>query len=105
MIIKNSNGLVSIPHAIGIVIGLTLHRGSIEECLVLRPELYEYQRVSKLGFPELIMPGLERHDFYLTIESAEYSKGENIEITTYLKTDTGEKIPVRLFKNFFFFGS
>lgn len=94
VIVKNSTGLINLPHAKGIVLGLALHQGSFEETLITTPELYEYQRVIKLGFPELIMPGFERHDFYLTIEAAEFAKAESIEITGYVKLDDGEKVQV-----------
>jgi hypothetical protein len=48
-----------------------------------------YTQIGRLGFPELIMPGLQRHDFYVTMDSGELGKSD-VEVTVVVRLDSGE---------------
>jgi hypothetical protein len=50
-----------------------------------------------MEFPEVIMPGLQRHDFYVTLESGEFTKTDNIEVGVTIRTDDGTTINVILY--------
>src|SRR5689334_450 len=92
-VIPKRQNLVEVLNARGIVVGLCLHAGSYEEATRVNPDLKSLQVVNRLGFPEIILPGLERHDFYVTLKSAEVSK-DNMEISIFVRYDDGYLVDV-----------
>lgn len=88
-----------VPRAKGICVGMKLFTAD-PKLISENPDLKEISWTTKTGFPEVFLPGIERHDFYLTLEDGDFSsdkKGPNIEITAQLRKDNGgEIVKVRL---------
>ena len=58
--------------------------------------------VPRLGFPEVILPGDVRNDFYIIFEKGEFDKGQksaerNVEISLTVCNQDGKEVEVRLF--------
>ncbi|XP_037108357.1 dedicator of cytokinesis protein 3-like isoform X3 [Syngnathus acus] len=81
----------------GLVISLQLLHGDVE---ALRRENKWLSRASvthKLGFPDVMVPGDVRNDFYLTLERGDFERGgksvqKNIEVTVSLLLADGELV-------------
>ncbi|XP_049589605.1 dedicator of cytokinesis protein 3 isoform X3 [Syngnathus scovelli] len=81
----------------GLVISLQLLHGDVE---ALRRENKWLSRASvthKLGFPDVMVPGDVRNDFYLTLERGDFERGgksvqKNIEVTVSVLLDDGELV-------------
>src|SRR5690606_17741272 len=66
-ILKKTN-VVPVEKAKGIVVGLTLLKGKLETHYSITPALRDLPVCTRLGFPEVISPGLSRNDFYVTVK-------------------------------------
>ncbi|EGG21230.1 SH3 domain-containing protein [Cavenderia fasciculata] len=102
MIIKNATNLQQVPKAKGICIGLTLLPGELKQVIKENPVLEEVQQTSKLGFPDVIYPGDQRNDLFITLESGEYSQdrktsAKNVEIIVQARLENGDLVKDCLF--------
>ncbi len=92
MVIKKSlQHLQEVPRAKGIVIGLTGFTGDFKSVLQDNPPLKEIAVTNRFGFPEVILPGINRNDFYITVEEGEFSQdrktsAKNVEVTVQVAT-------------------
>eukprot|EP01114_Cavostelium_apophysatum_P020900 TRINITY_DN713_c0_g1_i1.p1 TRINITY_DN713_c0_g1~~TRINITY_DN713_c0_g1_i1.p1 ORF type:complete len:1705 (+),score=520.73 TRINITY_DN713_c0_g1_i1:76-5190(+) len=92
-LIPKGQNLISLPHARGVVLGLTLYRGEVSEVSPTIPDFKDFPQINRLEFPDVIMPGLQRHDFYVTLEAGDNLKIENLEVAIVLNNDDGKAIP------------
>jgi hypothetical protein len=79
-------GIQEVPRAKGLVIGLTGYSGDIKQILQDNQILKEISVTNRFGFPEVILPGVNRNDFYVTLEEGEFSQerktsAKNLEVT------------------------
>jgi hypothetical protein len=62
-----------------------------------QPQLAGVGTTPKLGFPEVILPGLSRNDIFVTIESGEFlqerkTTAKNIEVLMQVRLENGELV-------------
>jgi hypothetical protein len=60
LVIPSNQGLVDLPFAKGVVVGLRLFNREYDDLIKIKPELKDLPQISRLGFRELIMPGQQR---------------------------------------------
>ncbi|XP_065059429.1 dedicator of cytokinesis protein 3-like isoform X2 [Rhopilema esculentum] len=82
-----------------ICIGLKLLQGDLDKIIDENPFLKKSKVAvtRRLGFPDIVMPGDIRNDFYVTISHADFERGgktaqRNVEITMSVVTDKGRII-------------
>jgi len=51
---------------------------------------------NRRGFPDVITPGSSRNDLFVTLEEGEFPENKTFEITTVIRTNTGDILPVSL---------
>lgn len=95
--IARQKDITPVPRTKGIIIGLSQMAETIENNISQIPKQFDLSKVcvtDKYGFPELIYPGTSRNDFYLTLESGEFSIDKTFEIQIIIKMNNGENLPV-----------
>ena len=81
---------------------LQLFRGELDLLKNDFPKFNSAVLVPRLGFPEVILPGDVRNDFYIIFEKGEFDKGQksaerNVEISLTVCNQDGKEVEVRLF--------
>lgn len=89
------------PRAKGVCIGLALYTGEYQH-IAKDPALTNVWPTSKLGMPDIILPGFSRNDLFVMVEGGEYSKErktaqKNIEVIMQLVLDNGEVVKDAIF--------
>ncbi len=59
MIPKNEN-VIPAPHAKGIVVGISHYKGDYEDVVNQHQDIKDIMTVSRFGFPDMFLPGLQR---------------------------------------------
>lgn len=83
---KNTTNIQLVPRAKGICLGLTFFTGNYYQLVEKFTKILKNIHVTpRLGFIDIIVPGVIRNDFYITLEegifSLEKKSSVNIEIT------------------------
>lgn len=79
---KNSQAYQPVPLAKGICVGLGILHGDLNNLQSTISELKTITITNRLGFPDVIAPGIHRNDLYLTLEEGEFSQDKkNIEVS------------------------
>jgi C2 domain in Dock180 and Zizimin proteins len=89
------------PKAKGVCIGLVFYTGEYRQ-LCQDPSLTAVCPTSKLGMPDIILPGFSRNDLFVMVEGGEYSKErktaqKNVEVVMQLMLENGEVIKDAIF--------
>eukprot|EP01104_Vermistella_antarctica_P007977 TRINITY_DN1983_c0_g1_i1.p1 TRINITY_DN1983_c0_g1~~TRINITY_DN1983_c0_g1_i1.p1 ORF type:complete len:1550 (-),score=477.61 TRINITY_DN1983_c0_g1_i1:103-4533(-) len=98
LILKKQN-VEAIPKSKGICVSLQVFRGSYDDVQKNGGSIFKgVPTTKKLGFPEIILPGDERNDFYVTLDGGEVSQerkstAKNVEVIVTVKDANGNTIP------------
>jgi dedicator of cytokinesis protein 3 len=93
VIAKNKD--VSAPKGGGsLCVGLALLRGPLHEAMNAKVELSNVIITDKLGFPEVLLPGIFKNSFYISLTSGEFTldKSSSVEVTICVRTDSGQTV-------------
>lgn len=101
LIIKKASGKFSLlnvggtNNTYGLTVSLKLIHGGLGQAKKDQPLLFQGTKTTtKIGFPDVIMPGDVRNDLFLTLKSGEFERGgkstaKNIEVTVLVLDSTG----------------
>eukprot|EP01094_Clydonella_sp_ATCC50884_P028734 TRINITY_DN8724_c0_g1_i1.p1 TRINITY_DN8724_c0_g1~~TRINITY_DN8724_c0_g1_i1.p1 ORF type:complete len:1774 (+),score=493.43 TRINITY_DN8724_c0_g1_i1:697-5322(+) len=100
LIVKNSKEVSPVPKAKGVIVSVSLLRGSYVEILDEHPELQSVTVTERFGFPDVVFPGVSRNDFYVTLESGEFlfdRSTKTVDVSACVKTNNGEVVEHSLY--------
>lgn len=85
------------PRSMGVCMGLIYYFGDYQQIIKSDPALASVWPTSKLGMPEMILPGFHRNDLFVQLEGGELSKEgktaqKNVEVLMLVILENGEVI-------------
>jgi hypothetical protein len=99
LITKSSGNYNPLPKAKGIALGFRLFSGDLADVIAAQEPLLKGLKVTnKLGFPEVVLPGEDRNDLYITLEAGEFlqdrkSSEKNVEVSLNVIMPDGRVVP------------
>ncbi len=87
-----------VPLAKGICIGLQLFSGDHSALISEQPPYKDISVTQRLTFGDIFLPGMQRNDFYLTLEEGDFSQeasAKSLEVIVQVRRDNGEPVKVR----------